>query len=432
MKQFLQNKKILILGFGKEGQSTYNYLQTHVSSAKIAIADQNSTLKINAPNLKLHLGPNYLNALNNDYDLIIKSPGISIKNINTTPFIHKLTSQTDLFLKFYKNQVIGITGTKGKSTVASLLYHILKTAQKDVQLIGNIGYPAFEILDKIKDNTLLVYELSSHQLEFIKSSPHIAVLLNIYEEHLDFYDNFTAYKYAKCNIFKFQDYTDYFIYNKKDQNITEILANQFLKQELYPIPLAPYGRGVRGEGSLLTTRLLGKHNLFNINAAITVCQILKIPAQAVKEGLASYQPLPHRLEYVGKYNEIDYYNDSIATIPEATIAAINTLEKNLETIILGGFDRKICYKELCQTLLKSKIKNIILLPDTGNTLQSILNQTKHHKNIKLVNTLEEAVTLAQDLTSPNKTCLFSPAAASYNQFKNFEERGNKFKKLINS
>ena len=186
LNQFLTHKKILILGFGKEGQSTYNYLQTHVSSAKIEIADKNPALKINSPNLKLHLGPDYLNALNNDYDLIIKSPGISIKNINTTPFIHKLTSQTDLFLKFYKNQVIGITGTKGKSTVASLLYHILKTAQKDVQLIGNIGYPAFEILDKIKDDTLLVYELSSHQLEFIKSSPHIAVLLNIYEEHLDF------------------------------------------------------------------------------------------------------------------------------------------------------------------------------------------------------------------------------------------------------
>ncbi|MBT3261706.1 UDP-N-acetylmuramoyl-L-alanine--D-glutamate ligase [bacterium] len=423
LNQFLTHKKILILGFGKEGQSTYNYLQTHVSSAKIEIADKNPALKINSPNLKLHLGPDYLNALNNDYDLIIKSPGISIKNINTTPFIHKLTSQTDLFLKFYKNQVIGITGTKGKSTVASLLYHILKTAQKDVQLIGNIGYPAFEILDKIKDDTLLVYELSSHQLEFIKSSPHIAVLLNIYEEHLDFYDNFTAYKYAKCNIFKFQDYIDYFIYNKKDQNITEILAQHSLKQESYPI---------YDQDHKLSTHLLGKHNLFNINAAITVCQILKIPAQAVKEGLSSYQPLPHRLEYVGKYNEIDYYNDSIATIPEATIAAINTLEKKLETIILGGFDRKICYKELCQTLLKSKIKNIILLPDTGNTLQSILNQTKHHKNIKLVNTLEEAVTLAQDLTSPNKTCLFSPAAASYNQFKNFEERGNKFKKLINS
>jgi UDP-N-acetylmuramoyl-L-alanine---L-glutamate ligase len=441
INQFLQNKKILILGFGREGRSTYAYLQKYVPSAKIDIADLNSDLKIKEQNLKLHLGDNYLDTLNGNYDLIIKSPGITLKNINTTPFIKKLTSQADLFLKFYRDQVIGITGTKGKSTVTSLLYHILKSAGKDTLAIGNIGIPAFDVLDKIKKDTLIIYEFSSHQLEFIKTSPYIAVLLNIYPEHLDYYENFTAYKYAKCNIFKFQKYTDYFIYNANDKNTIDLLKNQLLKQEVHAFGenvsprFSPLSRGdvakrQRGWGDAQRAEgLIGTHNQSNIAADCAVCQILKIPTEIVTKSIQTFQPLPHRLEYVGKYQEIAYYNDSIATIPEATIAAINALAKNLETIILGGFDRGICYKELGAVLLKSKIKNIILLPDTGYTIQTILNQTKHHKNIKLVATLEDAVTLAKQLTSPGKACLFSPAAASYNQFKNFEQRGDMFKKL---
>ena len=209
--------KVLILGFGREGKSTYNLIRKYLPLKKLVISDGNEKLIENNPNLKedsnlnFVLGKDYLNNLD-DYDLIIKSPGVNFKYVNYNDIENKITSQTDLFLKYSNCTVIGITGTKGKSTTSSLIYHVLKGLNKKTILAGNIGVPVFDELENITDDTIFIMELSCHQLKFVKSSPSISVLLNLYEEHLDLYKSYEDYVLAKLNIFKYQGNNDYKIW----------------------------------------------------------------------------------------------------------------------------------------------------------------------------------------------------------------------------
>jgi len=200
LREYLGDKKILILGFGKEGQSTYSLLRKLFPEKTLCIADRNGNLKENeiikadSARVCLHLGDVYLDNIS-DYDLIIKSPGISLKNFSDCDF-SKFTSHTELFIRLFRKHIIGITGTKGKSTTASLIHHIISAYTKNCVLVGNIGVPPFDMLDSINRDTIIVYELSSHQLEQVQVSPHISVLLNLYEEHLDHYQSFENYQQA--------------------------------------------------------------------------------------------------------------------------------------------------------------------------------------------------------------------------------------------
>ena len=180
---FLEGKKILIIGYGREGKSAYKFITENLKDCDLGIADKNE-INIEDNSVKLYIGDNYLDAIK-EYDLAIKSPGIIVKDYIDETQKEKITSLTDMFLRFCPNKIVGITGTKGKSTTSSLIYHILKENGFDTYLIGNIGLPCFDVIDKIKENTVLIYELSCHQLEYVKASPNIAVLLNLYEEHLD-------------------------------------------------------------------------------------------------------------------------------------------------------------------------------------------------------------------------------------------------------
>lgn len=220
--QFLKQKlanldKILILGFGKEGQSSYRLLRSIFPAQKLWITDFNTSIenqfkeKFQDSNIEFILGENYLENLH-DFDMIFKSPGISLQNIDYSSFEDKITSQSQIFLEKYKSQIIGVTGTKGKSTTVRMIENVLKTHLEEVLLVGNIGKPVFDILDKIKTHTEIVYELSSHQLEFAKHSPKIAILLNIFQEHLDYYKSYEHYQNAKFNIFKYQNDNDFAIF----------------------------------------------------------------------------------------------------------------------------------------------------------------------------------------------------------------------------
>ena len=442
---FLKDKKILILGFGKEGESTYKFLRRHFSEKNLFIADKNLNLLeqkkelIEDPNLEVSVGENYLKGID-EYDLIIKTPGISLKDIDILNFKNKISSQLELFLEFVNVFTIGVTGTKGKSTTSSLLYKVLIDQNKESFLLGNIGEPIFNYIDVVKEGDIVVLELSSHSLEYVKKSPNIAIILDIYEEHLDYYKSFDKYIEAKFNIAKYQKPDDYLIYNYDNENIKNFKFNYKENDYGVSINCKPDTKNkVYLENDYIycndkkimnineKIELKGIHQINNIMFVIAVCDILKLDINKTISSIKYFKPLEHRLEFVGKFEGINYYNDSIATVPEATINNINSINK-VNTLIVGGKDRGVNLEELIEFLISSDIENIICLPKTGEYIYKRLKLSS--KNIYYTDSLEEAVVIAKKVTKKNTSCLFSPAASSYGYFKNFEERGNLFKKYV--
>lgn len=431
----LEDKKILILGYGREGQSTYRFIRRCYPDKVVAIYDKK---EITDPlqHVVLHHGETFDDLLL-EYDFIIKSPGIVLRHEDEET-LSKITSQTDIFLRFYREQTIGITGTKGKSTTSSLLYHVLKCAGKDVKLVGNIGIPVFDELDHINEDTLVVYELSSHQLEYAKHSPHIGMLLNIFEEHLDHYGTFERYVAAKEKLYKNQQKGDLFLYNRKYTQPVGLLAEPItLSGDAEDANLYVKGNQIFFRGNRIVIPsdeilLKGQHNLNNIGAAYCIAKLLQVSDETFEDAIKTFKPLPHRLEYVGEFNGITFYNDSISTICETTIQAAKSIP-NVDTVILGGMDRGISYEPLVDFLLESEIRNIILMPDTGYRIHDMVsdrNGPKTGQQYFRVANVAEAVALAKRETMQGKVCLFSPAAASYGFFKNFEERGEVFKSCV--
>ena len=405
----MSGKSIVILGFGREGKATYEFIKKYVHYTDLAVADK---VRVELPET-VYYGETYCEHLN-CYDVVIKSPGVTFKELKDKVDFTKVTSETELFLKFYRKNMIGITGTKGKSTTSSLVYEILKKAQKDVRLVGNIGVPMFECLENITDDTLLVCEMSSHQLENINFSPHISILLNIFEEHLDHYASYEEYQLAKVNIFRHQSGEDVLLYNTKNE-IVEKYVEKFAHGRIVVLPVNEH----------FESFLVGEHNQLNIGAAVRVAEIFDVSKTTIKEAVKNFHGLPHRLEFAGVYDEIYFYNDSISTIPEATIKAIESL-KDVDTLILGGMDRGIHYDSLIRFLNEGNVRNVILAYETGKRIAKELTI----KGVYVVENLQEAVKTAKKITQKNKICLLSPAAASYGYFKNFEERGEKFKEWI--
>lgn len=416
---FLDNKKILILGYGREGKSALTFIKNNLKNYEVAIADKNKIDTLE--DVKVYYGDNYLDVIK-DYDIVVQSPGVIIKDYVKEEDKKKITSLTDMFLRFTDNIVIGVTGTKGKSTTSSLIYHILKENNYNTYLIGNIGVPSFDVIDEIKEDTILVYELSCHQLEFAKKSPHISVLLNLYEEHLDHYISINEYIDAKKNIFKFQSNDDYLIYGDifkymTDYDIDKIVSKKFDINEYDDI-----------KNEEIITSLIGDHNKTNIKFAILATSLVGVCKQKALEAVKTFKGLEHRLEYVTTKNDIIFYNDSIATAQEAVINAIKSL-KEVNTLIVGGMDRGLDYSILVDYLKKSSVENIILLPDTNERIYKMFTDNDE-KNVFIVNNMDEAVKVSFEYTKKNKICLLSPAAASYNVYKNFEKRGEHYKQLI--
>jgi len=387
----LKDKNILILGFSREGKSTLKFLKKHYPKNVVAVADKRKMKGVT------YSGKNYLKHIK-DFDVLIKSPGINSKDLKHP----NITSQTEIFLQKHRNKTIAITGTKGKGITASLIYKILKKAGERVELIGNMGKPALDFYDK---KGVFVFEVSSHQLEGLRISPHIAVFLNIYPDHLDFFKTFKKYFNAKKNIYLHQDKKDYLIYNRKIGKV---------KTKAKKIPFS--------RKQVKNTPFKGKAFLENINAGIEVAKLLKI--KNYEQVIKKYKPFEHRLEIVGTFKGIKFINDSAATIPQATIASINNF-KNVDTLILGGSDKKSDYKELGKEITKSKIKTLILFPVTG---ERIAKQVKKDINIVKVKNMKQAVTACYKYSE--KLCLLSPASASFSVFKDYQDRGEQFKKYV--
>lgn len=430
MLEDLKNKKILILGFEKEGKVTLSFLRKLFPEKTLGVADQNKDKKTKERKIRWHLGKNYLKAIK-DYELIIKSPGIpihspEIEKIYKKNKNQKITSQTEIFFNNCPGKIIGITGTKGKGTVASLIYKILKKGGIKAHLIGNIGKPVLSFLFSATPKDVYVYEISSHQLYNLKKSPLIAVLLSIYPDHLDFFKNFKEYIKAKANISCYQKKNNYLIYYSKNKFTAEIAQKSKAKKIAFD----------RKRYNFLKSRnkipLLGKINLNNIKAAIVVGELFSIPKEKIIEAIKDFKPLPHRLEYLGNYKGIKFYNDSIATIPEATIVALDVLGNKLESIFLGGSNKNLNFKDLAKRILKSKIKNLILFPPTGKEILEEIFKLKKSSQLRyfFVENMKKGVELAYQYTQKGKICLLSPASASFGLFKDYQERGRLFKKWI--
>ena len=436
---YLSDKNINILGFGREGQSTYKLIRKYLPNKIITISDlkenfqDNFDFLQNDKNLNLISGEKYLDNLER-FDIIIKSPGISFAKIDITQFKDKISSQMELFLQFFDNYTIGITGTKGKSTTSSLIYTILKDQNKDVLLLGNIGKPIFDYINEISNTTILVLEMSAHQLEFMKYSPNISILLNLFEEHLDHYKSYEDYIAAKCNIYKYQHENDYFLYSLDNETLKKHVKNP--KAKTYTISINEKADiYLQNDDVIFNNKkiydrnqkrnLVGDYNLSNIMFTLVVSEILKLDLNKSINSINNFKTLKHRLEFVGNVDGINYYDNSIATVPMATIEAIKAL-KNVDTLIIGGMDRGIDYTDFIKYLDSSDISNIVCMPKTGHDIAKKLK----NKKTFIVNTLEEAVDISKKVTGKNMSCLLSPAAASYGFFKNFEEKGDLFQKLV--
>ncbi len=446
----IKGKKVLILGFGKEGRSSFRFLSNYFPDIEVGISDKNPELlsevsKEMRMSGKFHTGATYLNNIS-DYDLIIKSPGIPASLLNGKVPAERVTSQTDLFLNQFRNKVIGITGTKGKSTTSSLIYHILSNKFENVHLVGNIGIPPFDLIREIKEDSIIVFEMSSHQLENVNVSPHISVLLNLFEEHLDHYNGLTEYHSAKFNIMRFQKAGDVFIYNADDPVIQKALKRIQTKGILFPYSVSNnFDEGLYYKSGKIfivqdnktsefdfsnRQNLPGSHNLLNIMASVAVAKIMRLDDPVIQEVVPSFKGLPHRLEFIGEYQGIRFFNDSIATIPEAVIEAIKTL-KSVDTLILGGKDRGIDYSNLIEFVIDSDLKNIIFIGDAGNRIYDGINAKGGANDTKLffIDEFDEISEIIRQNTQNGSICLLSPAAPSYDKFRNFEERGAAFKKI---
>lgn len=419
----LTDKRILIFGYGREGKSTEEYIKNHVRYKSLDIFEGK------------------IDEIDEDkYDVIIKSPGIVMLDDNP-----KYTSQTELFLDQFHKKTIGITGTKGKSTTSSMLAHVLNECGEEAVLLGNIGKPCFDMIDDITDDTWIVFELSCHQLLHINKAPHISIFLNLFEEHLDYYGTMERYFLAKANVISHQSEGDICLVG---DNVPKIEHKS--KMTVVSKPDREY--------NLL---ILGEHNKTNAEFVYRVVRMIcddDVSDSEIVKGINSFKGLPHRLELFAKINGIEYYDDSISTIPEACINAVKSV-KNAGTVIVGGMDRGIDYDILADfiretedvifilcyatglrigEMLGFKFEDNSIYPDIyGNVMStSYIGNADENcertlpENVMLTSNLDYAVELAKKVTESGKACILSPAAPSYGYFKNFEERGEYFKTIV--
>ena len=409
LKALLEGKRILIAGYGREGRSAESLIKRLLPKSEYTIADGNEQIAAESAH--------------GCYDLIIKSPGVPMRVLGGV----ECSSLTDLFLQVYGDLTIGVTGTKGKSTTASLIHHLIPGSI----LAGNIGIPLFDILDDLHEDSIVVAELSCHQLENIHRAPHIAVLLNLYQEHLDHYEDYMGYKMAKMQISLKQQAGDHFFFCTDNGELRELVESCKIRVKS---GLHPYSVGdISDEERVLLEAcpLEGEHNKSNALVACRVASLVtRQPISTFNFQRSSFKGLRHRMEKVGVYQGITWYDDSISTIPAAAIAAVRALGR-VDTLILGGFDRGIDYTPLVDFLKENPIPNLVFVGAAGRRIQQMLPTAHYPLPTHIVeDDYTKIVPWCAEHTPQGGVVLLSPAAASYDAFKNFEVRGDFYREQI--
>ena len=393
MKQYtgFDGQSVLIWGYGREGRSMERFLATYCNPREVAVFEGKRE-----------------DIDEQKYDVILKSPGIVMDDDDP-----RYSSMTDVFMSEFRDQVIGVTGTKGKSTTSAMLAHVLgECLPQKVILLGNIGKPCLDYYGEIEQDTVIVFELSCHQLAHLRTSPHVAVFLNLFEEHLDYYRTMDRYFAAKRNITLYQSPEDRF----------------FVGTQVPPIGTKAATTAIDYEGvPEYHLRVLGNHNDYNAEFVFRIAtEVYGVSGEDVKAALRTFTGLPHRLQRIGEKDGVTYYDDSISTIPNATIKALSSIP-NAYTAIIGGMDRGINYDVLIDFIKANPQFRYILAYESG---RRIYEQVSDCDCCVYVDDLAAAVETARKITPAGRACVLSPAAASYGYFKDFEERGEKFKELV--
>ncbi len=391
--------KIALAGFGLEGRATYEYFK---GKAEIHVFDE-VPQDMSGIDATFHLGL----VIPADIDVVYKTPGIPTSKLAIQSPHTRVSTLMDVVLEKVHDRAIGVTGTKGKSTIAALIQHILAGAGRDTVLFGNIGVADMRILDADSPERLYVVELSSYQCEHLTHSPHVAVLTNFYPEHLSHHGSLETYREAKLNIARFQNETDFFI------NASGLDAH-FKGTVIRPSVSEPF-----------VTNLLGEHNQRNCAIAVAAVRAFGVSEDEARAHIATFSPLPYRLEEVGKFNEVVFYDDSLATVPQATMASIRALPR-VDTIILGGEDRGISFAEFARELPATQIRTFIIFPDTGSKMVEHVRD----RTIIPVSSMEEAVRAAYAHTPSGGTVLLSNASPSFNLFKDYKDKSAQYRKWI--
>ena len=388
-------KRVAILGFGLEGRALLSYLKKD-KRLEISILDQKKD-------------KNYLKNLSR-YDLIFRSPGVPYNLPELKPVRRKLSSLTKLFFDKASGTIVGITGSAGKTTAATLLYKILKNSGRPVYLAGNIGKNPLAILPKLQKNSIVVFELSSFQLQDLKRSPKIAIILDIYEEHLDKHKSFKEYLEAKRNITRFQKKSDAVLY-AEDNKFSNRLAKLSPGKKI-PFSL-PAGEKVQYK---------------NIMAAALAARLFGVRENIIQKTIDSFRGLPHRLEFVREFAGVKFYNNSKATNVGSAMAGIEALDGK-KVVLAGGYNKNLNLRPLVRRLAKPDVRRAIFFGAARKELRKIA-ESLGFSRFSLAPKLSRAVELAARYARWGEAVILSPAAASFDEFKNYEERGRRFKELV--
>lgn len=453
--KFLDSKKVAIIGMGVSNLPLLDYF--YDKNAKVTVFDKNTPSdeimeKINKYRYEVEIGEYNLSRLNG-FDIIFRSPSVLPTREELVTAANKgaiITSEIEMVLKLAPCKIIGVTGTEGKTTTTSIIYEILKSSGKNCFLGGNIGKPIFTEIKNMKPEDIVVLELSSFQLMGMEVSPDISVVTNMYPDHLNIHSSYEEYQQAKKNIFLHQNENGVVILNY-DNEITRKFADEVKSNLVYFSSLQKLKNGyvydrkdetikryANGKSENILKKqeikLRGIHNYENICAALAATASIvdeKSQIKAIKE----FNGVEHRLEFVRELNGVKYYNDSIGTSPASTIAGLNAFDENI-ILLAGGSDKGLDYTEIGETIAK-KVRVLLL---TGPTAEKIENATKLAMNkagketVEIIHCkdLQEAVSMANEKAKSGEIVLMSPASASFDAFKNFIERGIKFKEFVNN
>ena len=426
-----KGKKVAVIGLGIEGRDAINFLLE--KGADVTLFDKNEVSDLNFDGIDkdrigIVAGENYLKGGLSGFEFVVRSPGVYRfipEIVEAESRGVEITSAIKIFFEECPAKIIGVTGTKGKGTTSTLIYEILKSAGKDVYLSGNIGKPYLGLLPALKEDSWVVLEMSSFQLMDMKVSPHISVVLNITEDHLDWHKDRNEYVSAKANIVKYQSQSDFAVVNEEYEtsrnfaNLTKAMSTLFSKDKL---------EAKFKEGLLLR----GEHNLENIAAAVTVGKCIGVSEETILETVRNFKGLEHRLELVAEVDGKTFYNDSFATGPQPTIAAVNSFTEP-ETLILGGSDKGLDYKELGNAIAaKGNVKSVIVIGDTRKKISEALYEKAVGINILDLeySPMDEIVKKAFEITPDGGVIVLSPGAASFDMFENYKDRGVQFKNSV--
>lgn len=430
---------IAILGFGAQGKSALEYW--HSSENSITVCDKNETIVV-PEGINTKLGADHLRELD-AFDLIVRSPFVhprDIVNANNSDILRKVTTNTNEFFRVCPTKnIVGVTGTKGKGTTSTLIANMLQSAGKRTYLGGNIGIPPLELLKQdIQPDDWVVLELANFQLIDLVYSPHVAVCVAVVEEHLDWHNDIQEYIEAKQQLFRWQKSDDFAIYypaNDNSKTITSVSSGAKIPYLEAPGALV-HGDHIEIDGTEICRTgeiaLPGKHNWQNVCAAVTAVWQITQDTAAIREGILGTKSLPFRIEARGQVNDITFYNDSFATAPSATIAAIEAIHAP-KVLILGGFERNLDLADLAHVIKEHShdIRKIVLIGESASRLQGALEDAGYTNTaFEESKDMAAIVRTAYGFARSGDAVVLSPAFASFDMFKNFEERGKRFNEAI--